>query len=113
MNFKILILLAFLGLTHHTLFSQDTLVYKTVDTLNLIMEVHRPENFDVSKDYPALVFFFGGGWIKGGRGQFLPHAIHFAERGAVCFLVDYRILNKHNTTPFESLEDAKSAIRFV
>jgi acetyl esterase/lipase len=28
-------------------------------------------------------------------------------------LADYRIKNKHNTTPFESLKDAKSAMRYV
>jgi acetyl esterase/lipase len=28
-------------------------------------------------------------------------------------LVDYRIQGKHKTTPFESLKDAKSAIRFI
>jgi acetyl esterase/lipase len=31
----------------------------------------------------------------------------------VCFLPDYRVSKRHNTTPFESLKDAKSAIRYL
>jgi LysM repeat protein len=60
-----------------------------------------------------MVFFFGGGWKKGSMDQFEPHAIYFAKRGITCFLVDYRVKDRHQTTPFESLKDAKSALRFV
>lgn len=31
----------------------------------------------------------------------------------ICFLVDYRVKNRQHTTPFESLKDAKSAIRYI
>jgi len=31
----------------------------------------------------------------------------------VCILVDYRVKEKQKTTPFESLKDAKSAIRYI
>jgi acetyl esterase/lipase len=31
----------------------------------------------------------------------------------ITVLVDYRVKSRHNTTPFESLKDAKSAIRFL
>ncbi|GAA4817983.1 alpha/beta hydrolase [Litoribaculum gwangyangense] len=77
------------------------------------MDVYRPENFNYSKKYPAMIFFFGGGWSKGSIGQFEPHAKFFSRRGLVCFLVDYRVSKKYNTTPIESLKDAKSAIRFI
>ncbi|MBB6325698.1 acetyl esterase/lipase [Algoriphagus iocasae] len=77
------------------------------------MEVIYPENMHEKESYPALVFFFGGGWIGGSRDQFKPQAEYFAKRGMVCFLVDYRLKNIHQTSPFESLKDAKSAIRFV
>lgn len=113
MKAKNSVLFCFIILMSFQKFSQDTIVYKTLDTLNLYLEVYRPHNFDKEKSYPAMVFFFGGGWVNGGRGQFLPHALHFAERGAISFLVDYRVKNKHNTTPFESLADAKSAMRFI
>ncbi|MGB5822206.1 MAG: alpha/beta hydrolase [Saonia sp.] len=94
-------------------FSQDTIVYKRLDTTKLYLEVYRPKDFDQAKSYPAMVFFFGGGWIGGTRKQFEPHAKYFAQREIICFLADYRIEKKHKATPFESLEDAKSAIRFI
>jgi acetyl esterase len=31
----------------------------------------------------------------------------------VCFLPDYRVYERHKTLPFESLKDAKSAIRYI
>jgi acetyl esterase/lipase len=60
-----------------------------------------------------MVFFYGGGWKGGSIKQFEPHAKYFSERGMVCILVDYRVKTRHNTTPFDALKDAKSAIRFV
>ncbi|MBU2904234.1 alpha/beta hydrolase [Arenibacter algicola] len=77
------------------------------------MEVHYPPNMGSSKNYPAMVFFFGGGWVGGKRSQFLHQAQYFAKRGIVCFLADYRTSKINGTTPFESLKDAKSAIRFI
>ncbi|WP_345278033.1 alpha/beta hydrolase [Litoribaculum gwangyangense] len=77
------------------------------------MQVYYPEKMDAKQQYPAMVFFFGGGWNKGSMKQFEPHAKYFSKRGLVCFLVDYRVTNRHQSTPFESLKDAKSAIRFV
>lgn len=92
---------------------QKEIVYKQVDTTSLIMRIYSPEKMDTAKQYPALVFFFGGGWSSGSITQFEPHAKHFAQRGMVCFLVDYRVRSRQKTTPFESLKDAKSAMRYV
>ncbi len=94
-------------------FAQEAFLYKKIDTTNLYMQVFYPENMDPSKEYPAFVFFFGGGWVGGTKTQFENQATYFAKRGLVCFLVDYRIRNQHQTTPFESLKDAKSAIRYL
>jgi len=93
--------------------AQEQIEYKQIDTTKLSMEVFYPQKLDPTKSYPAMVFFFGGGWNGGTTSQFRNHAMYFAKRGLVCFLVDYRVKNKHNTTPFESLKDAKSAIRFI
>ncbi|MEN8187304.1 MAG: alpha/beta hydrolase [Bacteroidota bacterium] len=94
-------------------FSQEQILYKQIDTTNLYMEVYRPENIDTAKKYPVVVFFFGGGWNTGSIKQFEPHAKYFSQRGMICFLVDYRVNKRQQTTPFESLKDAKSAIRFI
>ncbi len=93
--------------------SQEQVMYKQVDSTKLIMEVYRPVSFNRVNTHPAMVFFFGGGWNRGNIKQFEPHAKFFSQRGMVCFLVDYRVKERQQTTPFESLKDAKSAIRFI
>ena len=60
-----------------------------------------------------MVFFFGGGWNGGNPGHFAPHAEYFSRRGLICFTVDYRVKSRQGTTPFESLKDARTAIRFI
>lgn len=87
--------------------------YKQIDTTKLYLEVYAPPEMDSSTKHPAIIFFFGGGWKGGDRTQFLEHAKYFSQRRLVCFLADYRTESKHKTTPFESLKDAKSAIRFI
>nr|WP_299384196.1 alpha/beta hydrolase [Allomuricauda sp.] len=93
--------------------AQEKVLYKQVDTTQLYLEIHYPETFEEGKTYPAMVFFFGGGWIGGDRNHFIHHAQYFSKRGLVCFLADYRTKNANNTSPFESLKDAKSAVRFI
>lgn len=94
-------------------YSQEQILYKQIDTTKLFMEVYHPETIDKAKKYPAMVFFFGGGWNGGSVKQFEHHAKYFSQRGLICFLVDYRVKDRQQSTPFESLMDAKSAIRFI
>jgi acetyl esterase len=109
---SIFILLATLFSSSY-IFSQEQILYKQIDTTKLLMKVYSPEKIDNKQKYPAIVFFFGGGWNSGKISQFEPHANYFSKRGMVCFLVDYRVTSRHKSTPFESLKDAKSAIRYI
>lgn len=93
--------------------AQETFLYKELDTTQLFIEVYYPEEMSSTESYPALVFFFGGGWNSGSRAQFEHQADYFAKRGIVCFLADYRIKNTHQTSPYESVKDAKSAVRYL
>jgi acetyl esterase len=93
--------------------NKNQIVYKQIDNVSLAMDIYSPPNVDANKTNPAIVFFFGGGWKNGNIDQFGPHAKYLSKRGLVCFLADYRVNSRQNTTPFESLKDAKSAIRFV
>ncbi len=100
---------------NESLFSQtsESILYKQVDSTSLYMHVTYPAGYDVRESYPAVVFFFGGGWNGGTTGHFEPHANYFAQRGLICFRVDYRVKSRQGTSPFESLKDAKSAIRYI
>lgn len=87
--------------------------YKTIDTTTLQMHIYYPPGFQEGEKRAAIVFFFGGGWRTGTVQQFAPHCRHLAEKGMVAMAADYRVKSRQNTTPFDAIADAKSAIRWV
>ena len=89
------------------------LVYKTIDDVELKLHVFEPEGFKASDKRPPIVFFFGGGWNSGTPKQFYQQARAFADQGMVAFSGDYRVRSRNQTTPFECVKDAKSAIRYL
>lgn len=89
------------------------LIYKSVDSIKLGMHVHYPANYERVRSYPAIIFFFGGGWVNGSIYQFARQAQYFASRGMISVLADYRTSSKYKTTPFDAVSDAKSAIRYL
>jgi len=95
--------------------AQELVPYKIVGQDTLFLEVHLAEPMadTIQSKGVSIVFFFGGGWNGGNRHHFLNHARYFSQRGLSCFLADYRTKSQHQTTPFESLKDARSAMRFV
>ncbi|MBL4702070.1 MAG: alpha/beta hydrolase [Phycisphaeraceae bacterium] len=86
-------------------------IYRTVDDIDLPIHLFKPQ--DVTGPTPAVVFYFGGGWTGGSIQQFYMQACYLAQRGVTCGLVEYRIKNKHNVTPFACVEDARSAMRYI
>ncbi len=111
LKLTLLALLAGIGTT----FAQNRLelIYKKIDSTELRMEVNYPPDYQPGQNYPTIVFFFGGGWNNGNIGQFTQHAKYLATRGMICIEADYRVKNRHGTPPFQSVEDGKSAIRYV
>ncbi len=91
---------------------KSSFVYKTVDGITLEMTMYKPQVSSNIK-LPAIVFFFGGGWVNGDPSQFRLQAEYLATRGIVAFCPDYRTKSRHSTTPFESVKDAKSAMRYL
>lgn len=88
-------------------------VYKKVKDAELSLYVYSPPDWQAGKKYPAIVFFFGGGWNGGRVEQFEPQSRHLASRGMVAICADYRVKSRHGVTPDACVEDAKSAIRWV
>jgi acetyl esterase len=93
--------------------TDTAVVYKTIGEVSLSLYFYYPEKWNMQIDLPAMVFFFGGGWNAGSVTQFEPHARHFSKLGIVCVLADYRVKTRHNTTPFDAVSDAKSALRYL
>ncbi|MFW5755395.1 MAG: alpha/beta hydrolase [Tangfeifania sp.] len=91
---------------------KHTLVYKEVDGVQLEMVVYQPKP-EINVQVPAIVFYFGGGWVSGNPDHFALQAEYLASRGMVAVCPDYRTKSKHGTTPFESVKDAISAMRYL
>ncbi|GAH69662.1 unnamed protein product, partial [marine sediment metagenome] len=81
--------------------------------VELRLHIFNPSGLDQSDKRPAIVFFFGGGWVSGSPGQFFPHCQYLASRGMVAISAEYRVKNRHGTTPLECVADGKSAVRWV
>lgn len=90
-----------------------TVTYKRTKQAALQMAIHYPADWKETDRRSAIVFFFGGGWTSGKIDQFEPQAKHLASRGMVAARADYRVKSRHNVTPKECVEDAKSAVRWL
>lgn len=87
--------------------------YKSVEGTILKLHVFKPEGWKATDKRPAIVFFFGGGWVGGSPTQFYQQAEALSKRGMVAFSAEYRVSSRNKTTPLECVKDAKSAIRWV
>ncbi len=88
-------------------------IYKQTGATDLRINIFQPAGYVPGRTYPAIVFFHGGGWRKGSVRQFEKDCRHFAQRGMFAFTVDYRVSSRQGSTPYESVQDAKSAMRWI
>ena len=88
------------------------MAYRT-ESPELMMRIYRPVDWSQKDARPAIVFFFGGGWKSGTPDQFDAHCKRLSQQGMVAMAAEYRIQSKHKSTPIDSFEDAKAAIRWV
>ena len=72
-----------------------------------------PEGHKKSGSFPAMVFFFGGGWNGGDAAHFYIQAKYLASRGMVAICADYRTKSSHGVLPFKCVEDGRSTMRYV
>jgi acetyl esterase len=91
----------------------DVEVYKTVSGTSLKLYVFRPKGHKRTHKRPAIVFFFGGGWISGSPKQFEPQCRYLASRDMVAMTAEYRVASRHKAKIVQCVADAKSAIRWV
>ncbi len=92
----------------------ETLVYKRAADRELKLFIEKPAAWQASDQRPALLFFFGGGWVGGSPAQFLPQSRYLASRGIIGIRVEYRTLSPSEPgPPTICCADAKSALRWV
>jgi len=87
--------------------------YKQVGDTKLNLYLFEPSERKHDELLPSIVFFPGGGWTFARPEQFFPHCNYFSTRGMVSISAEYRVKNKHGTSPLESVLDGKSVIRWI
>lgn len=88
-------------------------VYKTIDSIDLTLNMYYPEGKIPSQPTPAIIFFFGGGWVNGNPSHFASQCEYLASLGIIAIAADYRTESKYGTTPLDCIADAKSSIRWL
>jgi acetyl esterase len=88
-------------------------VYRQTEQGDLEVHIFKPDPAFHVGPRPAIVFFFGGGWIGGSPAQFHTHCRYLALRGMVAMSAEYRVRDTHETTPAECVEDGKSCMRWI
>ncbi len=89
-------------------------VYKKVEGRELKLYVVTPTGWAATDRRPAIVWFHGGAWVKGGPTAFDAQSQYLAERGMVCIQVQYRLMEKGSKEgPVVCVYDALSSMRWV
>lgn len=117
LTFARLILLAvltFSASTHAAEATAEIVIYKRVAGRELKLFLDKPADWKATDRRPAIVFYFGGGWVGGSAAQFAPQSRHLANRGMVGIRVEYRTIPAGDQgPPTVCCADAKSAFRYV
>jgi len=90
----------------------EQFVYKVTPQAELRLYLLRP-CVAAASPLPAIVYFSGGGWVNGTPDGMIANAAWFRDQGLIGIAADYRVKNRHGTTPLECVKDGKSAIRYV
>ncbi len=87
--------------------------YRKVGDTELKVWIFDSRQKMTERPLPAIVFFFGGGWTGGSPTQFEPQSRHFAARGMVAIVADYRVKSRQDAKPADCVSDAKACVRWV
>jgi len=87
--------------------------YKKVDGFKLDLHIFLPDTSYIRTERPVIVYFSGGSWTKGTPEWDFYNCANYARKGRVAVAVEYRVADRHETTPLEAVKDARSAIRWL
>ena len=87
--------------------------YTTTPQGALKIHIDYPAAWRAGDSRPIVVLFHGGGWRAGSPENLKELAEFFVKLGMVTARPEYRIKQRHGTTPDKCVEDAKTAIRWI
>lgn len=94
-------------------YTLEEITFKNTPQAVLRLHIYSPKTMQADASSPAILFFFGGGWVSGNHEHFAPHSKYLASRGMRAITADYRVKNQHGTSPIEAIQDARDALRYV
>ena len=75
------------------------------------LDVYVPEKSPAGSRLPVVIFFYGGGWVDGDRGDYAFAGRAFAAQGFVALVADYRLVPQVRFPAF--IEDGALAVKWV
>ena len=75
------------------------------------LDVYVPANTAMGTRLPVVVFFYGGGWVDGARGDYAFAGRAFAAQGFVAVVADYRLVPQVRFPAFN--QDGALAVKWV
>jgi len=87
--------------------------YKKVDGADLDVHIFQPQDKTEGEKRPAFIWFHGAGWRQGVWYWCLGLCEHFRTKGMVVIYGEYRIHDRHGSTPLDSIADVKTLVRWV
>ena len=90
-----------------------THIYKQTDGRDLTLRVSYPTGDRAAANRPVMVFFPVGGFAASNPSQFEAHAAYLNHRGMATVTVTCRVSRTHGSTPEQTVEDGRSAIRWI
>lgn len=88
-------------------------VYKTTNEIGLDAHIFYPEEHKQEDKRSVYLYFHGGGWSLGMPEAGYDVCKRMSKQGMVAISFEYRLIDVHGNDIQKSLEDAKSAIRWV
>jgi acetyl esterase/lipase len=105
----------------HETYSRDSILYhdhemetyKSIGGFELDAHIFKPDNWKSGDKRAGIIFFHGGSWYQGTPEWLFESCRQYARLGLVAVAVEYRLYDRHGTSPLECIADAKSAIRWM
>lgn len=91
----------------------EDIVYKKDTLQDLIIRVFKPNNVNPSDKRGAIIFYFGGGFVKENLNHFFRQCEYFAHLGYVCFTPNYRITMREDIYLEDCFQDAHDALHYI
>lgn len=85
------------------------IVYKKIDTTTVKLDVYTPKKGN--GPFPTLIYFHGGGWVKGTKDSMSGQLTPYLANGWVVVNVGYRLINRAPAPA--AVEDTRCAFAWV